>query len=786
MTRSNFGGAQPGSRTISRSIRKAPLDVLWHMGQRDHNDQQSRDANEWYWINRFGHSLVDHYSSGLMGQTSYYAGPLTEEEIDRLTPEDLAMLACSASVVARTTAARMEATPSSSLEKLAFDSERDVRRAAGHNPSTPAAVILRMPSRNSDGTQNYEVSEHRLEFLWAELESVPVDRELALKVADGHYEDLHRVALARKKSVSVDILTRLAASYRLPPEAALELAENNHIQVRSSLAANRSDEIPTEVLVGLADDAAPEVRAAAATNYKLPDDVLLRLLDDESAEVRHAVIVHGYLGDDVLQDLDGEDESRRSLQERLRSDKWSGYRLYPEDGEESPHAALLRKLAGSPYALTRAAVAQSPGTPIDVLEELAGDAEEDVIGAVSYGLGYDTANRFVNGGYNFTTIWWYRRRLSRTEFSSLLNSPVALLRALGAARHEAFLQDDPEAMSRLARDSAPIVRAAAATSPFISFLDLVELASDTEETVQQAASSSIIDWLRRQQEPRIPYEQREHFDNNWLVRMESVPDGVPELFGKPNWNQLSIGRIPVGWSWGSVGDEELGLLAKSGSSAVRAAVASYPGPHESRYSSARLTPKVLALLVRDEDSTVRERALGNTGTAAVSLAASSEAPAEALGHYARSRNPDLRRAVAANPLTPGPILANLVRDTEDSVRAAVAANLATPGEALVVLAGDQSEEVLLGLLANENTPQAILEQLAIRPADYGEAERHRRLAINASSPAHVLARIAYSWSGEIRELVAVNPNTAVGTLEILAFDENPRVRAAAERRLQRD
>ncbi|UOD83479.1 hypothetical protein [Paenarthrobacter ureafaciens] len=757
------------------------------MGQKDHKDQQSRDANEWYWINRFGHSLVNHYSSGLMGQTSYSAGPLTEEEIDRLTPEDLAVLACSASVEARTTAAHGEATPSSSLARLAFDSERDVRWAAGHNSSTPAAAILRMSGRNSDGTRNYEVSEHRLEFLWAELDSVPVDRKLALEVADGRYEDWHRVALARKTSVSVDILTRLAACYRLPPEAALELAKNNHIQVRSSLAANGSTTIPAEVLVGLAADAAPEVRAAAATNYNLPDDVLLRLLDDESAEVRHAVIVHGYLSYDVQHDLDREDESRRSLQERLRSHKWSGYGRYPEeDGEESPRAALLRKLAGSPYALTRAAVAQSPETPIDVLEELAGDTEEDVISAISYGLGYDTANRFVTGGYAFTTIWWYRRLLSRTEFSSLLNSPVALLRALGAARYESFLQKDPEAMSRLARDAAPVVRAAAATSPYISFLDLVELASDADETVQQAASSSIIDWLRRQQEPHIPYEQREHFDNNWLARMESVPDGVPELLGKPDWNRLSIGRIPVGWFGWSVGDEELELLAKSESIAVRAAVASYLGPHESRHSRVRLTPEVIALLVRDKDSTVRERALRNTSAAAVSLAASSEAPAEALVHYARSSNPDLRRAIAANPLTPGPILANIVRDTEDSVRAAIAANPATPGEALVVLAGDQSEEVLLGLLANANTPQTILEQQANRPADYGEAQRHRTLAINASSPAHILAKIAYSRSGEIRELVARNPNTAMDTLEILAFDEHPRVRAAAKHRLQRD
>jgi hypothetical protein len=755
------------------------------MGQSDRHDQRSRDANEWYWINRFGHSLVDHYSFRLIGLTSYYAGPLTEEEIGRLTPDDLAVLACSTSVAARTTAAGEAATPSRLLERLAFDSERDVRRAAGHNPATPAAVLLRMPSRNSHGEENGEVSEDRLEFLWAELESVPVDRELALRVADGRYEDLYRVALARKKSVSVDILTRLAACYCLPPEAALELAENKHIQVRSSLAANTLAEISAAVLLGLAADAAPEVRAAAATNYKLPDEVLLRLLDDESAEVRHAVIVHGHLSDDVLQDLDGEDESRRSLQERLRSHKWSGYGHYPEDGEESPRAALLRKLAGSPYALTRAAVAQSPGTPIDVLEELAGDTEEDVISAISYGLGYDTANRFVTGGYDFTTIWWYRRRLSRTEFSSLLNSPVALLRALGVARHDVTIQKDPEAMSRLAQDSAPVVRAAAATNPFTSFLDVVELASDADETVQQAASSTIIDWLTWQQEPYVPRDKREDFVDNWLNRMESVPDGVPQFLGKPDWNILSVGRFPAGGRW-FVGDEGLELLAKSGSIAVRAAVASYSGPHEPRYSSARLTPKMLALLLRDKDSTVRERALRNTSATAVSLAASSEAPAEALIHYARSSNPDLRRVVAANPLTPGPILANIVRDKEVSVRAAVAANLATPGEALIVLAGDQSEEVLLGLLANENTPQAILEQQANRPTAYGEDERHRRLARNASSPAHILAKIAYSWSGEIRELVAMNPNTAVGTLEILAFDEHPSVRAAVEHRLQRD
>lgn len=755
------------------------------MGQSDRPDQEARDANEWYWVNRFGHSLVDHYSFGLIGQTSYCAGPLTEEEIDLLTPNDLAVLACSASVRARTVAAGEAATPSSSLERLAFDSERDVRMAAGHNPATPAAVILRMASRNSPGEENREISEHRIEFLWAELASVPLDRELALKVADGYYTDLYGVALIRRKSVPVDVLTRLAACYCLPREVAFELAENNHIQVRGSLASNESGKIPTEVLVGLTEDAVPEVRAAVAKNRNLPHEVLLRLLDDESAEVRHAVIVHGHLSDDILQGLDGAEESRRSLQERLRSHKWSEYWRRPEDGEESPRAALLRKLAGSPYALTRAAVAQSPGTPIGVLEELADDTEEDVIRAISYGLGYDTANRFFDGGYDYTTIWWYRRRLSGTELSSLLNSTVALLRTLGAARHDRRLLDAPEELSRLARDADPTVRAAVATNPLASFQDVVQLASNAHETVQKAASSSIVDWLKREQEPYVPPEKRDDFQNNWLARMESVPDGIPQMFDKPNWNHLSIGRLPAGGKW-FLTDEKLELLAKSGSIAVRAAVASYSGSHESHFLGAHMTTKVLALLLRDQNSTVRERALRNTDAAAVSLAASSEAPAEALAHYAHSSHPDLRRAVAANPLTPGPILANIVRDTEVSVRAAVAANIATPGEALVVLAGDQSEEVLLGLLDNENVPQAILEQQASRPTDYWEDERHKRLARNASSPAHILARIAYSRSSAIRELVARNPNTSVDTLEILALDEHPRVRAAVEPRFQRD
>lgn len=784
MTRRNFDGLQPRSQTISRSIRKARLDALWQMGQSDRPDQESRDANEWYWVNRFGHSLVDHYSFGLIGQTSHYAGPLTEEEIDLLTPDDLAVLACSASVRARTIAAGEAATPSSSLERLAFDSERDVRLATGHNPATPAAVILRMSGRNSPGEENCEISEHRLEFLWAEIPSVPLDRELALKVADGYYTDLYGVALIRRKSVPVDVLTRLAACYCLPREAAIELAKNNHIQVRSSLASNVLGEFPAEVLVGLTEDAVPEVRAAVAKNPNLPHEVLLRLLDDESSEVRHAVIVHGHLSDDILQGLDGAEESRRSLQERLRSHKWSEYRRAPEDGEESPRAALLRKLARSPHALTRAAVAQNSGTPIDVLEELAGDTEEDVIRAISYGLGYDTANRFFAGGYDLTTIWWYRRHLSGTELARLLNSGVALLRALGAARDDRRLQDAPEELSRLARDTDPVVRAAVASNPLASFEAVVELANDANETVQQAASSLLVDWLASEQEPYVPREERDDFVRNWLARMESVPDGIPQMFDKPDWDVLTVGRFPAGGQW-FLTDEKLELLAKSGSAAVRAAVGCYSGSHDSRFLGAHLATKVLALLLRDQDSTVREAALRNTGSVAVSLAASSEAPAEALVHYARSSNPLLRRAVAANPLTPGPILANIVRDTDDSVRAAVAANIATPSGALLVLAGDQSEEVLLGLLDNENVPRAILEQQANRPSDYREDERHKRLARNASSPAHILARIAYSWSSAIRELVAKNPNTAVETLEILALDEHPRVRAAVEPRLRR-
>lgn len=780
MTLRNFDGFQPRTRKISYSIRKAPLDVLWRMGQSDSPDQLSRDANEWYWVNRFGHSLVDNYSFGLISLTSYYAGPLTEEEIDCLTPGDLAVLACSTSVAARTIAAGGTATPLNSLERLAFDSERKVRRAAGYNPATPAEVILRMSSQNSPA----EISEHRIEFLWAELASVPLDRELALKVADGYYTDLYGVALIRRKSVPVDVLARLAARYSLPREAAIELANNHHIRVRSSLASNPSDKIPTEVLVGLAEDAVPDVRVAAAKNRNLPHKVLLRLLDDENADVRHAVIVHGHLSDDVLQDLDGADESRRSLQERLRSRKWYGYWQRPEDGEESPLAPLLRKLGGSPHALTRAAVAQNPGTPIDVLEELGGDTEEEVIRAISDGLGYDTANRFFDGGYNLTTIWWYPRSLSKTELSSLLNSPVALLRALGAARHDRRVQ--PEELSRLARDADPTVRAAVATNPMASFQDVLELASDTNETVQQAASSFIVGWLRGEQEPYVPPDKRDDWQNNWLARMESVPDGVPQIIDKPDWGQLNIGRAVAGGQW-FLEAEKLELMAKSGSIAVRAAVASYSGPHESRsFLGAHLTTKVLALLLRDQESTVRERALRNTGAAAVSLAASSVAPAEALLHYAHSSNPDLRRAVAANPLTPGPILANIVRDREVSVRAAVAANIATPLEALLVLAGDQSEEVLLGLLDNENVPQAILEQQAERPADLGEYERHKRLARNASSPASILARIAYSRWVDIRGLVAGNPNTSVDTLEILALDEHPGVRAAVESRLQRD
>ena len=792
--------------------------------------QQAVDANEWYWIMRVGHPLVDHVRArDFLKQNWWSPKDLTKAEIDALDAADLSVLAFSPSLNARLAAASHPLSPAQVLDRLSQDSEFEVRKAVGHNRATPGATLAKMHREYLKRTnyregENDEISSYRLEWLWLEVDdpTFPVDFDKALEVIQRHGSDGldDRILLAKKERLSTDLRRRLASWYDIEGEVAALLVDDPALEVREALAGNVSSDwdpsianrlasdLAAEVrmasaarwataalLAQLAEDDDPDVRIAAASNARLPRGSLLQLLADDDLEVREQVVLHGALTYDDLHHLDGQDDYRPLLHAKLKYDKWPACwgeehlygigdsewdaerkRVATVKAEESKQ--FLRALARSPHASTRLAVARNTGTPEDALEMLANDADADVQNAVYEILGTETTYSY--GYYSETPIWWYRRE--QLDVVALSKSTNPRVRALMAGRLHQIAGDELHA---LARDDDPAVRAAAAKNPRIAFSDLVALCDDRDETVRKAAASEIARGLKEYESSREQEHQR-----NWLTDAHRLPQPLKDLVYSSTQvrgvdhraRQFHVGLGTGSWTGWSL-SADLASLATVKNPVARAAIASYSGPTEGGWSSYHpVGPEVLRLLAEDPDESVRTAAFSNSSGSAARLVADSGTSSEVLLGFSKSGSSTIRAGVAANPSTPAAALANLVRDRDVIVRVAVAGNESTPQEALEVLTADPEDSVLLSLLGNPRAPIRFIEAQADRLADWAGARWMERIAGNPSSPEAVLRKIAYSPSTDVRALVATNANTPPDTLAILAQDESPRVRSAVERR----
>lgn len=757
--------AQPEYHRIPRELRNASADAVRRLALSDRQDREAKDANEWYWVLRFGHTLYRtvHWSI-FLGSEWRYARELTREEITQLTRVDLSVLALSESAVARRVAAANDSTPSGSLAMLALDRDREVYRAVGHNLSTPAEAIAEMRRLNRTDA----ISAHRLRFLWSELPTYErIDDEVALEVARGYHGDDLRIKLARRGYDDAGALTELAASYSLPAEAASILVEHPSERIRAALASNEAPAVTAAMLDSLSEDRSHEVQLAVIENQNTPDSALRRMIREW--KLRSSVIARGNLSINLLVELEKDDATRRDVIDRLDNNPMGwGRSQYgaPPDG----FIELLRTWAHSPNEHTRIAVSRNAATPLEVLEELAGD--EKLAAHVASGFRTSVANHHWSDGAHVGKVGWYQRYLSESDLLFLAASSSPVLRAARAGRYGG----DPDALEQLARDPEPIVRAAVAKSEWVGFPLLQALADDDDESVQLAAMQSIRDLLRKDQEP---YQE---WSGEWLREQTNLPAYLPRSHdGHADMSLMRRVLLPGESRWlGSAAN--LDLLARSKSPGVRAAVAAFRGSHEPRgMLSYALNEDTLLDLLSDPEEAVRTAAYGNVGRSAVTVARREGIPEEALVEYARSPSDAVRSSVAANSASPAPVLANLARDRSADVRAAVAMNESTPPAALEALTRDEDDDVLLGLLGNPNSPTRFIEEQADRTGDYGEWERQRRIAANLNSPADVLRKLAYSKRADVRQLIARHPAAPADTLEILAFDENPQVRDAASR-----
>ena len=808
-------------RRVDKAFRVASIEMVRDLALSANQPETAVDANEWYWILRFGHPLADAVQvRALFSGDFWNPSDLSKEEIAQLDAEDLGVLARSRSATARMVAASDARTALDDLVRLSSDPESTVRKAAGHNPETPGDAIAEMQrlflqrtNYRSDG--NPEISEARLARLWLEVDShsYPVDDEAALDIVRG-YNDHHkndRLNLARRSHIASGLRARLAAAYDLEESVARELYKDEALLVRAALAGSlraewdtsiayalaadkaaevrialaRNSHTPEPVLVSLANDFDIDVRCAAAGNHRLPHDELRKLLHDQVQVVRRAAVISGDLSFDELADLDSSDDHREFLHARLTqtagqdgaTPTWGdeflyGLRDYTNKADRDRRTAqanesndFLRRLAASEHPSTRAAVAKVTGAPEDLLLLLAEDPEESVRNAVCASLGKH--NEF----FDDKLIWWYVRE--NLDTAALSQSTNARVRALVAERLDA------DAVRPLATDPDPDVRAAVAANPKVPYDCLVSLVDDMEAQVRRAAEQHFAEGLAAYARDEDAYGLAK-----WLKGRLDLPPRLKELRAN-HWNHryrnVYVGRGIGTWThWSHRGD--LADMARVSNPAVRLAVASYEGRPDDRWASwVPLGADDLVRLMQDPDDKVRAAAVANVSRGVVNVAGDSASPASVLADLSGSRSKVVRRAVAANLSAPGPALAKLVRDYETEVRTAVAGNANTPAEGLEALTLDQEEDVLAALCGNPNAPVAFMAMQAATPPS-GWSERWVRLAVNPSVPVPVARKLAYSRDVAVRLGLASNPATPADVLEVLSLDESPQVQAVVAAR----
>lgn len=380
-------------------------------------------------------------------------------------------------------------------------------------------------------------------------------------------------------------------------------------------------------------------------------------------------------------------------------------------------------------------LAKSPGTPADVLTELANRAERGVRTLVAL-------NPFTPA----ETL----ERLARDKDSTVrlavarnLRTPPALLDQMSR------LDEDYSAWS----DEASDVHTAIAENPSTSTKTLEHLWSVYSPT-----------------DPgRIPRGMRGFFTA--IARNPSAPPWVLEKLADSDL-ESDVARNP---STPPAVLERIALERVNsfyGGSAVE-------NPNFSQESFKKLNRDVLEDIIERTSTVNLLVRLADYADEKIRLAVAGRAitPPAILQRLADDKDKYVRKAVAHNRSTPPAVLKRLATDLPP-IRAEVAGNVNTPPGILAVLAEDDHLDVRKEAAGNDKTPPRALEQLARREGD--DADVYFHVALNPATPPTVLDHLASHSIPSIRNAVTEHPKVSRETLERLATtDENEVVRRHA-------
>ncbi|BAZ01968.1 leucine rich repeat variant [Tolypothrix tenuis PCC 7101] len=617
----------------------------------------------------------------------------------------------------------------STLKQLAKDSSSEVREAVISHPKTPKAVKKSLLSKNQT---NY----------------------------------VYRISSGFKPKDQQQKLEQQSQDPNTSPHILAELAKSSDSIIRCYVGKNSST--PLEALIELMKDSNLQVRECVLRNINIP-----------------------YL----------EEHQRIMIEEEYKQMILGRYRLLLSqlDTEEITNAhQLMARRTDSPYALaqvlekgdrnSKLTAARSNKTPIQVLQQLAKDADEAVRQAVSQNANLPLHNLLELARDPSVNV---RSNLAYKPSHSKTPTPIQLLEIL-------------------AQDESERIRARVAEHPNTPVEILVRLANDSSREVKTKLIAN----------PNTPTTilNRLGLEENLVNQRNPNTPGivlaqaVKSMSGK---NLADFIKHPVKGS--QMPAETLAQLATHTDSSVRYRVASHPNTpatvlrqlaRDSYVATVRAvasnpntSPETLEVLASHPDFTTRLDVVRNPNTPPRALSQivqstqnSGNTPNQTVDMLKSAfpgNHNDVLRSIAGNPHTPIEALEILARrefvgatpdpqalippTTDDEIVRSLAYNPSLTPQLLAILTHDPSIEVRVCLVRHPNLTEALWLRLA---EDTAISVREAVAAAN-NAPVSVLELLARDEQSEVRIKVATNSNTLIPVLELLARDENPSVRTAA-------
>jgi hypothetical protein len=248
-------------------------------------------------------------------------------------PTELYELVTDPSVRVRAAVAARPDAPAEALRPLARDRDRIVREAVARNPSTSPGNLLRL------------VTDVDRKVRWAAAANPACDarvRQSMVKAQDKELRGLlaempeleHELAAILVDDDSPEVRERLAG-HTHDGEIISALLRDRTVRVRKGLAINPWT--TAEQRHALAQDFAPDVRAALVRALKLDEADLRTLLTDRSVEVRRSMATSAVTPEAIRQALENDaDETVADDARRHRGESETAVSAAPRAGSRLP------------------------------------------------------------------------------------------------------------------------------------------------------------------------------------------------------------------------------------------------------------------------------------------------------------------------------------------------------------------------------------------------------------------------------------------------------------------